>query len=68
MEAHQERVISERVELAERLDKLRTFLRTKRFEDLVRDEQRRLTRQSLIMSDYLDVLDQRIGAWEHHAA
>lgn len=63
MAPHQERVIAERDELSEKLDKLRTFLTSMIFTSLPRDEQRRLTRQTLIMSDYLDVLDERIAAF-----
>jgi len=69
LSAHQIRVIEERVALAEKLDKLRTFTSGAFFQTVVRDEQRRLVRQSLIMSDYLDILDQRIAAFqEPHAA
>jgi hypothetical protein len=61
--AHQVRVIEERVALAEKLEKLRTFVGGALFQTVSRDEQRRLTRQTLVMSDYLEILDQRIGAF-----
>lgn len=68
MESYQLRVIAERDELDGRLEKLRTFAHGRTFVDVDRDEQRRLMRQMLIMSDYLDILDQRIAAFqEPHA-
>jgi hypothetical protein len=63
MEAYQERVLAERDELSERLDKLRTFLNSAKFDAVPRPEQVRMTRQYLAMSSYLDVLNERIAAF-----
>lgn len=60
---HQQRVIDERAELENRLDKLTGFLATATFEALPDDEQERLLRQSGIMIQYSDVLAERIAAF-----
>ena len=68
MEAYQERVLAERRELSERLDKLRTFNNSATFVALPYKERGRLTRQYMAMSTYLDILDERVFAFtESHA-
>lgn len=64
MEAYQERVIAEREELFEKFDKLRTFCRMELFTGLPYQEWGRLTRQLMVMTTYLDILNERIDAFE----
>lgn len=61
---HQERVVAERAELHERLEKLVAFVNDERFGSLDHDEQRRMQRQVRAMCDYREVLDERIAAFE----
>ena len=63
MEAHQERVVEEKTELDTKLGKLRNFLQAETFDQLDKAEQDRLRRQSLIMGEYSDVLQERISAF-----
>lgn len=63
-EPYQSRVYEERALLAERWQKLTSFLETETFSRLVIDEQRRLIQQQHIMSIYLQILDARIKAFE----
>lgn len=60
---HERRVIEERAQLSERLEKLGTFLALPDFGKLESAEQDRLTRQHKIMREYLQVLDERIAAF-----
>lgn len=60
---HQQRVVGERADLADKLDKLGVFLGGSVFNELPEDERDRLTRQHAAMSSYLNVLDERIGAF-----
>lgn len=58
---HQQRVINEINEVADRLSKLSAFiLDNKIFSTLPEDEQERLRKQNEIMSQYVDILDERI--------
>jgi hypothetical protein len=61
LEAHQERVLEERTQLNDRLLKLDSFLYTEKFNCLSMDDQDLLVQQQRIMTEYLDVLDQRIA-------
>jgi hypothetical protein len=63
MPPHQERVIVERQELAEKTEKLRVFLDGKIFATLDPAEQGRLARQHVCMKVYLEILDERIAAF-----
>ena len=63
MEAYKERVCQERRELHEKLSKLRDFQNTEMYRMLASDEQRRLTRQTMFMTSYLGILDERIAAF-----
>jgi len=56
----QERVITEKKELDEKLAKLDSFGRTEMFEALPADEQGRLNRQHSLMEEYSQVLGERI--------
>lgn len=57
---HQHRVIAEKNELDERLDKLTAFLATPSFTSLPKDEQERLTKQHSLMTELSAVLEARI--------
>ena len=61
MEAYQERVLEERAQLNDRLNKLDAWLYTEKFNCLSLDDQDLLITQQRIMVEYLDVLDQRIN-------
>ena len=63
MRDYQQRVVIERADLSEKLEKLTQFLMGDIFAALPGDEQNRLVRQVLIMSDYRDVLDERIAVF-----
>ena len=63
MPAHQQRVIGEHVQLADRLDKLRSFIGTPLFEGLAGAEKDRLRLQADAMGVYLGVLSLRIDAF-----
>jgi len=60
---YQVRVLEEQKDLSEKINKLRTFL-CDSCQLVTRDEHRRLMRQYLAMSDYLDVLAERIAAFK----
>ncbi len=58
---HQERVITERNELVEKITKLDAFLeKSPVFDTLSEDEQHRLVKQINIMKEYLYILEDRI--------
>ncbi len=63
MQPHQERVVTEKKELDEKLEKLKTFLNGKTFQTLPEDEQSRLRIQSNLMRQYSDILGERIAAF-----
>lgn len=60
---HQQRVVAERAELRERLDKLGVFVNGATFPNVDYAEQNRLLRQQNLMMELLDVLDERIAAF-----
>lgn len=60
MKPYQERVIQERRELGERLDKLWAFITGEEFKTLPEAEQRRLEHQRAFMRGYATILDDRI--------
>lgn len=64
MQPHQQRVIDEKTELDERLSKLSAFLEGAIFSGLSIDEQTRLRRQADYMTQYSQVLAERIAAFE----
>lgn len=61
MQAHQERVVTERNELQDKINKLGSFFSNPIFRDLSTDEQNRLTKQHKLMKEYRDVLNERIA-------
>lgn len=65
LQPFQQRVVDERNELAERLNKLNAFMDSASFTDgsVAYDERRRLRRQAEAMSPYLAILNERIGAF-----
>lgn len=62
-EPHEQRVLEERAELNQKLDRLNDFISMERFFSLDRDEQSRLRRQACAMKEYLAILDERIAAF-----
>lgn len=63
MEPHQQRVVDEKAELSDKLDKLETFVGGAVYASLPAPEQTRLSRQILIMQLYEQVLSERISAF-----
>lgn len=63
LKPHQQRVVKEKAELDDKLDKLNAFLKSAEFNNLDRDEQTRLQRQCLAMLSYSAVLNDRITAF-----
>lgn len=57
---HQERVVSERAELHEKLTKLLAFMNTESFEALPDRDRYLLNKQASFMGFYRDTLDERI--------
>lgn len=64
MKPHQQRVVDEKSELDERLEKLRAFLRAPIFQTLPIAEQGRLETQAHLMCSLSAVLCARIAAFE----
>lgn len=62
IQPHQQRVINERRELGDKMDKLHTFTRGATFKTLSEAEQSRLHNQLSVMNVYEDILRQRIEA------
>ena len=60
---HQQRVVDEKSELSEKLDKLEGFEGGAVYSTLAPAEQSRLTRQLLIMKLYEQVLSERVAAF-----
>lgn len=64
MAPHQERVVTEKKSLDEKLFQLKGFLETDVFEDLDSAEQERLRCQVVAMTAYSDILQERIAAFK----
>ena len=60
MQPHQQRVVDEKNELGERLEKLLDFIGTDFYKRLPEKDKELLFFQSQIMEDYFEVLEQRI--------
>lgn len=60
MQPHQQRVVDEKNELGERLEKLLAFIGTDLYKSLLEEDKELLFFQSQIMEDYFEVLEQRI--------
>ncbi len=63
MQPHQQRVVTEKKELDEKLEKLKSFFGTEIFLGLGDAEIDRMKRQADYMSAYSDVLGERIAAF-----
>jgi len=63
MMPHQQRVIDEQIELADKLGKLNKFLHSELFKGLAQEEKDRLRMQAIWMKGYNDVLLARIEAF-----
>jgi hypothetical protein len=63
MAPHQQRVVTEKEELDDKLTKLKAFFGTELFAGLGDDEMDRLQRQADHMGAYSDVLGERIAAF-----
>jgi len=64
MQPHQERVVTEKKELDEKLNKLKTFItENPTFKTLPEGERRRLNRQWDVMLEYSNILAARIEAF-----
>lgn len=61
-ETFKDRLIIEQEELDQRLEKLSQFVKSAKFEEIVKDEEQRdlLIRQKELMGEYLKVLNRRI--------
>lgn len=66
MQPHQQRAIDERDELSNKLTKLNAFINSDTFTGKVKDlrERDRLILQKFIMTRYLEILNERITAFE----
>lgn len=63
MQPHQQRVVDEKTELDEKLEKLSAFFGNPIFTSLPDVEQNRLNRQKVVMKEYSDILGERIAAF-----
>lgn len=64
MKLHERRVIVERDALAERLQRLREFLRSDTYRAIEPAQQGLLTRQHTAMVEYLAVLNERVALFD----
>ena len=64
VEEYQERVVAERSELAEKIDKLSDFIMATKLDTLTDGEADRLVRQLILMLKYSNVLGERIAAFK----
>lgn len=60
---HQQRVVTEKAELDDKLIKLGGFFESPIFAGLPKEEQSRLWRQGDVMGDYSKILGERIAAF-----
>lgn len=63
MEEFQERVVTEKRELDEKLARLRAFIGSERLAGVAEAERSRLNRQFIAMTKYSDILGERIAAF-----
>ena len=63
MQPYQQRVVDEKDELDEKLYALESFIDSPKFLELDRGERQRLARQAVLMTQYSDVLGERIEAF-----
>lgn len=60
MPLHQQRVVIEKLELDEKIEKLAAFRETLKFKATIPQEQKRLTDQLQVMREYSHILAERI--------
>lgn len=62
LQPHQQRVVDEKLDLDEKLQKLELFVTSSNFTHIVKDEaeQQRLIRQCAVMKEYSNILEERI--------
>lgn len=63
LQPHQQRIVEELEQLADRALKLGAFINSERFDSIDKMEQRRMLAQSVHMLGYLEVLQQRVNAF-----
>lgn len=63
LQPHQQRVVDEKAELDEKMDKLTAFMDTPIFSHLPVPEQERLAQQLMHMGNYTATLHERIAAF-----
>lgn len=63
MKPYQQRVVEEHDELAKKVGNLTTFVNSDRFLSVDQAEQKRLIEQLGVMTQYLGILVERIGAF-----
>ena len=61
MQAFQERVVVEKNELDEKINKLSSFIESDRWSSVAEDEKERMRKQLVAMGEYSNVLSQRIA-------
>lgn len=64
MKPYQQRVVQEKSDLDEKLERLRVFIGTDEFDALDHAEQQRLEKQLWAMRDYSGILNERIAAFK----
>jgi len=62
LEPHQYRVLNERAELRDKLEKLLAFINSPAFSNVELAEQKRLRHQVDCMGEYLNILNERVAA------
>jgi hypothetical protein len=67
MLSYQQRVVEELQQLDERRKNLMPFFHTDFFKTLPQEEQSRLSRQSLVMEEYSNILKERIDSFPRDA-
>jgi hypothetical protein len=64
LQPHQARVVVERDQLNARLINLRAFISAETFYQVEREERKRLIRQEICMTEFVQVLNERIEAFQ----
>jgi len=61
---YQQRVVDERAELDQKLEKLATFLESSASSNIAKDEKMRMVKQAIAMRLYSSILSERIEAFQ----
>lgn len=64
MQDWQQRVVEEKMELCQRLEKLRQFRTTAEFAGLEKDDRNLMEQQVAYMQEYVDILGRRIARFK----